>query len=216
VFSRAAVLRQSVHYDMNIQIMVNDAAASAAIAPEMAIDRIEVLQVLADSQRHQLVKLLIDEALTVRELAERLGLARTRLYYHLDLLQSHGIVRVVETRIVSGIEERRFRAVARCFRVDRTLLASQASESQIAAAQAAILETVAADLRTRASSGPLRPGPSDDDVLVARTFVRLSDARLRELRVRLKALLDEFDDKDPAGHPAELALALFATERATA
>ena len=193
---------------MNIQIMMN----TLEIAHELPIANLEVLQILVDSQRHRLVSLLIQEPLSARELAERLGLARTRLYYHLELLQRHGIVRVVETRVVAGLEERRYRAVARGFRVDRKLLAGQASEPQIADRQAAILEAVAGDLRARALTGTERPG-EDDDVLVGRKFLTLSDARRQELRARLGALLAEYEANDAGGRPTEVAFALFATER---
>lgn len=183
-------------------------------APEVvAIGSLEALRVLVDGQRHRIVTLLMHEPMTARDLAGRLGIGRTRLYYHLDLLQQHGIIRVVGTRLVSGIEERTYRAVARGFRVDRTLLAPHASEPQIADAQASILESVASDLRARALSGEPHSERDDSEVLVARTFLRLNDERRSELRARLAALIEHYRDADEDGRDAELGLALFTTER---
>jgi DNA-binding transcriptional ArsR family regulator len=195
---------------MNIHMKVNEVGAGS-----VAIERLETLRVLVDGQRHRIVTLLMDEPMTARELSQRLGIGRTRLYYHLDLLQQHGIIHVVDTRLVSGIEERTYRAVARSFRVDRTLLAASASEPQIADTQAAILEAIAVDLRARAATGPTTSDRDDSDVLVARTFLHLNDERRRELRGRLSALVEQYRDADEDGLDAELGLALFTTERSS-
>jgi predicted ArsR family transcriptional regulator len=146
----------------------------------------------------------MDEALTAKELSERLKITRTRLYYHLDLLEHQGIIRVVDERPVNGIPERRYRAVARAFRVDRTLLGSKNTTGDIVNAQAAILDAVAADLHANADR-------QDDDVLCARAFLRLTLQRRKELRARMTALLHEFEDAEPEGDDVEIALALFTT-----
>jgi DNA-binding transcriptional ArsR family regulator len=187
------------HMTVNIDVL--------GVAP---IQDLEALRALVDSQRHRIVTLLMEEPLTAKELAARLGIGRTRLYYHLTILETHGLIRVVDTRIVSGIAERTYRAVARTFRVDRALLASQASEEQISEAQAAIIEAVANDLRARAASG--EPA-SDADILVSRTFLCLNESRRAELRARLGALIEEYRSADRDGVETELALALFAPER---
>jgi hypothetical protein len=44
-----------------------------------------------------------------------------RLYYHVNLLEEHGLVRVTQTRIVSGIVERTYALVARHFAVSDDL-----------------------------------------------------------------------------------------------
>lgn len=180
-----------------------------AILPSAAIESLEALAVLSDSQRHRVVTLLMEEPLTAKEIAARLRLGRTRLYYHLDLLERHGLIRVSDTRVVSGIVERTYRAVARTFRVDRKLLSSQASELQITGAQAAIVDAVAHDLRARLLPGT--PAPADD-VLVSRAFLQLNDTRRAQLRERLSALLDEYRRPDADGIETEIAFVLFSTK----
>ena len=191
-------LRPLVQNDMNGHVEVKD-----EVLPSVAVRSLEALRVLVDSQRHQIVTLLMDAPLTAKELAERLQIGRTRLYYHLDLLERNELIRVVETRVVSGITERRYRAVARHFRVDRALLSSEATGTQISETQAGIIEAVAADLRHDAD-------PGDDQVLVARAFRRLTDERRRELRARMVAVLNEYDTDDPDGRPLEISMTLFA------
>jgi DNA-binding transcriptional ArsR family regulator len=176
------------------------------ILPVAPVRDLESLRALVDSQRHRIVTLLVDEPLTAKDLAERLNIGRTRLYYHLGILSQHGLIRVVDTRMVSGIAERTYRAVARTFRVDRTLLASQASEAEISDAQASIIDEVARDLRARAASA--EPA-ENDDVLVSRTFLSLNDERRAELRARLSALIEEYRSSDRDGTATEVAIALF-------
>ncbi|HEV8020163.1 MAG TPA: helix-turn-helix domain-containing protein [Candidatus Lustribacter sp.] len=175
------------------------------IANEAALPDLEALRVLVDGRRHEIVTELIAAPLTIRQLAERLHLPRTRLYYHIELLELHGIVRVVQTRMVSGALERTYRAAARNFRVDRRLLSNTAAAA-IDDAQAGILEAVADDIRRRRDT--------ERDPLVTRTFVRLTPERYSELERRLRALIGEYATGDDDGATAELALALFSLENA--
>lgn len=163
------------------------------------ITDLPTLQALADSQRHRIVTLLIERPMTATELAAKLRIARTRLYYHLDLLEKHGVVRVVEQRVVSGIIERRYRAVARRFRVDRALLAARASEGEISGAQASILDSVSSDLLAS----------RDADPWVARLFLRLSDKRRADLKKKLHELLAQYESADEGGSEIEVSVAFF-------
>jgi DNA-binding transcriptional ArsR family regulator len=187
---------------------MNGHMAMNEILDTAPVRNLEALRTLVDGQRHRIVTLLVDEALTATELAERLGIARTRLYYHLSLLEQHALIRVAETRVVFGIVERRYRAVARTFRVDRALLASEATEAEVSHVQASILDAVASDLRNRT----VGERSLDSDLLVSRTFLRLNDERRSELRSRLMALVEEYRDADDVGTEMELACAFFASE----
>ena len=53
---------------------------------------------LADPVRLQIFELLTESNRTVKDLAEIIGLAPDRLYYHLNLLQEAGLVEVAELR----------------------------------------------------------------------------------------------------------------------
>jgi DNA-binding transcriptional ArsR family regulator len=73
---------------------------------------VAAIKALADPVRLRIVLLTEDEPLTVKELAAALELPQTGLYYHVKLLLKAGIIRVASRRMVSGIEERRYQAVA--------------------------------------------------------------------------------------------------------
>jgi DNA-binding transcriptional ArsR family regulator len=183
---------------MNVQNMLNidDLPAVAEISS------LEALRAVSDSQRHRILTLLIHEALTASELAKRLKIARTRVYYHLDLLLEHRFIRVVEERQVAAMIERTFRACARRFRVNRRMLAATSSPSQVNDAQAMLLEHAADDLRAAGEA----------DVLVTRSFLRLAPKRAAELRAALNALVEQYGNDSGNGTPYELTMAFFVNE----
>ena len=71
-------------------------------ADEMVIDNLETLKVLADQLRKRIME-QFDEPSTVKEVARKLGTSPSKLYYHVNLLEEHGLLKVTDTRIVSGI-----------------------------------------------------------------------------------------------------------------
>jgi hypothetical protein len=97
--------------------------------------------------------------------------------------------------VVSGIIETRYRVAALSLRLDPKLVgAGGAAASAAHDVLATIFDEVQADVE-RALANP----PRDDDPTLAKPFVtrglaRLSPARGAELRRRLQALLEEYDE----------------------
>ena len=166
------------------------------------IATLAALRAVSDARRHRILELLIAEPLGARAVATRLRMARTQVYYHLKLLERHGLIAVVEERVVARRLERIYRAVARHFRVDPALIGGGSPE--VAHARERILQNTLDDLRARG----LPPKPRDGTI-VARTFLRLHPAQLAELRGRLVKLFDGFAPTDGDGVAVELAVALF-------
>jgi DNA-binding transcriptional ArsR family regulator len=187
---------------MNVQNMLNIAEIPAV----GQVASLQALRVVSDSQRHRILSLLIREPMTASTIAKRLKIARTRVYYHLDLLQEHGFIRVVEERQVAAMIERTFRACARHFRVDRRVLASGSSEFEVNDAQAALLERTADDLRAQSAAESV---DAQVDVLVTRSFLRLDAQRAAELRSALVALIEEYASAPSGDDSYEMTLALF-------
>src|SRR5207302_10878154 len=75
------------------------------------------LRGVSDDHRHAILNLLVGPPLGAAELASRLRVAQTRVYYHLDLLAKNGLIRVVAERPAGRRVKRIYRAVARWFRV---------------------------------------------------------------------------------------------------
>jgi predicted ArsR family transcriptional regulator len=180
---------------------------NTALAAVAEVSSLDALRAISDSQRHRILTMLIREPLSAAQIAKKLKIPRTRVYYHLDLLQEHRFIRVVDERHVSAMVERTFRASAHRFRVDRRMLAAASSESEVNEAQAALLERTADDLRAHRD---IEPAAAESDVLVVRSFFKSTPARVAELRAALIALVDRYAE-DASGDPYEMTFALFRT-----
>lgn len=84
-------------------------------AARKEIHDLAALRIMADPLRARLVRILRQSAATAKDAAALIGASPKSLYYHLGLLERHGLIRVVETRLVSGITEKRYRATAYLF-----------------------------------------------------------------------------------------------------
>lgn len=71
------------------------------------------LKALGDPLRQLLLDLVLERAMTVTELAERVGRPRGSVAHHVDLLAGVGLLQVVRTRKVRAIEERFYGRTAR-------------------------------------------------------------------------------------------------------
>jgi DNA-binding transcriptional ArsR family regulator len=170
-----------------------------AIKKQTTIPNLRTLRLLADGQRHRIVSLLAAEPLTVRELAERLDLPRTRLYYHIGLLIEHKLIRIVSTRMVAGAKEHTYQAVAEHFRVDHKVLSPAKS---VRSAQAEILEHSASDLRSIAGDGLGAP-------VVGRTFCNLDKKSYAKLVREVHALIDKYQHANAGPDQVQITLAVF-------
>lgn len=96
-------------------------------AAELVISDLETLKVLADPLRLSILEFLMRPS-TVKRIVEKINKPATKLYYHFNLLEKHGLIVLVDTRIVSGIIEKHYQAAARIYRVAKNLLAPGSDE----------------------------------------------------------------------------------------
>jgi DNA-binding transcriptional ArsR family regulator len=162
------------------------------------IGDLETLSVIVDSQRHRILSTLIGEEMSAAALAVRLKLPRTRIYYHLELLERHGFIRVSGHRD-EGASVRLYRATAASFRVDPALFGKH--DGALAGTRAALLETAAADLRASGSQA--------DDVFVNRQFVRMSAGKRAAFQTAIVELIAQYADGGPDADDVEFIAALF-------
>ncbi|WP_020520777.1 winged helix-turn-helix domain-containing protein [Catelliglobosispora koreensis] len=83
------------------------------ILTERVIDDVSTLKALADPVRLGLLDFAMaapDKTFTAKDLAAHMGVLPTNLYYHLNMLERHGLLAVRETRIVNGIIEKHYGA----------------------------------------------------------------------------------------------------------
>ncbi|MGO9063311.1 MAG: ArsR/SmtB family transcription factor [Myxococcaceae bacterium] len=179
-----------------------------ALPPLHGITTLAALRAVSDDQRQRILTLLILEPRGARDLASQLRMSRPKVYYHLNLLEQHGLIRVVAQRVRGRQVERVYRAVARAFRVESSLLGGRARRGAMSA-RAQIFRNAVKDFE---EVGEFSPEQSQL-TLVSRVLLRLRPAQVAELRRRLVAILDDLDTTQQDGEPTELVMALFPTER---
>lgn len=148
---------------------------------------VTTLKALADPLRHELVALL-DRPRTVRELADRLGRPPDRLYYHLGLLERHGIAVAVEERGA----ERRYRLSASHLVIDPDLTMPPGVAAGLVGT---MLQRVH---REYAAAAALPKNKGKKRSTIAIQHVRLTEAQRADLAERLLGILREYEDQAPA------------------
>jgi hypothetical protein len=156
------------------------------------------------------------EPLNVRQVAERLGLAPSKLYYHIGLLENIGLIQVVDTRLHKNIVEKTYRSRFTSLAVDPALLNfnTEAGKENLNTALLATLDATRDDilrsLQARALALDQGAPGQPRKMIVSRQVCRLPEARAGEFHDRLQALLQEFDAADTQD-PSQLAYALAVT-----
>jgi DNA-binding transcriptional ArsR family regulator len=165
-----------------------------------AITDVETLKVFSDPFRLRLLQLMTDEPCTVKQLAMELAVRPTKLYYHINLLEQRGLVRVVETRLVGHIAEKLYQSVARRFSVERANVAitQPLSPEDVAQGLDAVVElflhNTSHAIREGVRSGmvdPHKPAPDPNAMLLKSGRVRLSATQAMLLFQRFQALVQE-------------------------
>ena len=161
------------------------------------IDSVETLKVVADPLRLRLLALVRRGPATAKQLAQSLGTPLKGLYYHLGLLEEHRLIRVVATRVVSGIIEKQYEATAYRITVDHALFAPEAPEAQAGLevflsfvldhAHAEIQKSIAAGLIDASAATPEAGG-----LALGRLWMHLTLSQRAELDQRVKALHLEY------------------------
>jgi DNA-binding transcriptional ArsR family regulator len=165
---------------------------------EYMVTSLETLKVVSDPIRLRILELLVEKSRTVKELASRLGSTPTKLYYHVNLLEEHGLLKVVSQRIVSGIIEKQYRTRAYSFNVDKAIFALNSDEEggPVDAMLKLIFDATRDDVRQAIEQGLMKPSEQDPikrNGMIFRSITKLAPEQLGEFQERLLALVKEFD-----------------------
>jgi DNA-binding transcriptional ArsR family regulator len=190
--------------------------------PEMVITDVEQLRAISDPLRVRIVEAMADLPLrgwTAKELAEDLGTKQTKLYHHLNLLEERGFIVVAETRMVSGILEKRYQLTAVSFRVERSLLAGGATD-EIGAVIDTIFEKARNEILAGQRAGLVDLGAEEHErrrMALWASHARLSPASVRKVQRLVERLAAMDDLEEPDGTDYGLVVAFYprATETET-
>ena len=164
---------------------------------------------MADPIRIRFLLELLERPQTVKEVAETLGVPPTRLYYHLRILERHGLVEIAKRRMVSGIEERTYRATSESYTVPPTLVASMLYES---GALRAMLDVVRAEMEVAVLNRPDLPmdAPGSPLSVLTLTEFALSPDDMEEVRRTFEELMIKFGSDGTKARGKELFRLFFA------
>jgi DNA-binding transcriptional ArsR family regulator len=197
------------------------AAAPPQILEERRVDDLETLRMLTDPLRLAILGALptgADEPpKTVKEIAEELDEGQTKLYRHIKQLEESGLIHVAETRVVSGIIEKRYRPSQRRLTVESDLLRMSQGADEYNDAIVAIIEAIrgglSADLRAgRVVLDKPESGP-DLSIKVGGGKARMTPEHYERVRALLHEAVEDMDADDgkPGTIPVVLQVLLYST-----
>ncbi len=168
------------------------------------IGDLETLRAVSDPLRVQIVELLIAQSLTVKQVAEKLGHAPSKLYYHFATLEKLGLIEVTETRMVANMQEKTYASTADMLEVDPSLLkfskegGNEPFNILIASTIDATRDDIIRSLQARQFQ--LEQGATEQPrrFIINRVVSRVSEKRVGEFQERLVKLIQEFDEEDNA------------------
>lgn len=161
---------------------------------------------LADPTRLQMIELLYHPR-SVGELAEALGVPRTRLYHHVNQLDEAGMIRVVDTRKSGAVDEKIYQTAAQSFQPSPEYMETAIPREQAMALTTAIFGSTQADFIRAVDEGTaeLRDDKSSRSIHIHRGLAFLTPGQLHEFVTALEELMRRFDTgiDDPADIPAD-------------
>jgi DNA-binding transcriptional ArsR family regulator len=171
----------------------------------MHLSTLRQLKVISDPRRVELLHQIVDKPRTVKQIAELLGVPATKLYYHMKELEEAGFVRIVDTRLKSGILEKYYLATARRISVERDLLYSRSEgEDARETVIAATIDATGDELRRSLSEGlmewPVGDKESGGNAFLSRSLLTLRKRDIPVFIARFERLIEEFREaKAPGG-----------------
>lgn len=179
---------------------------------KIALAELDLLGELTHPTRSQVLRSL-KQPRTVAELAEVLDMPVTRLYHHVNRLESLGFIRVVATRRVAAVTERRYQVAAKSWQID-TELFETSDRRELALVLGSLFDVSKMAFQREVESGGFA-GVDDlsEHGFLSRGHVYLSDGRRRELLEQLTEMMKEFtsdvNEEDPGANRMELFIAAF-------
>ncbi len=189
--------------DMGMRPMAGGSAGVPGLEPEdvRVVSDVETLRLLAHPLRLRIIEALRTEPLTVKGLAAVLETSQTKLYYHVNLLAERGLIRVVETRQVSGITEKRYRVAAYRLTVGRDVLHGGDDGGDADGSDAldvflsVVLDESKSEIRKSARAGLIDLSRGEDlargGLALGRKWMRLTPAQAHEVWTRTMGLAEE-------------------------
>ena len=94
------------------------------------LDTLEEVNIVSDPIRLKIIMTLVATPKTAQDLSDALGVSRSKIHYHLKILEQNGIVEVVDTELINGITQKYFLPVAKAFIPNSEIFNNNLEEKQ--------------------------------------------------------------------------------------
>lgn len=178
-------------------------------AEKLEITNLEMLKVAADPLRNQIMEVLTPKPLAVNQIAEKLGLAPSKLYYHVNLLEKHGFIHIVDTVVHGNIIEKFYSITAYNLELNKDLFSFDIMKTEgkenLISIFTNTLDITKEDIIRSMEARHHNLGIGVDEplarpVLDARYTIQISDEKAREFHEKFRSLIKEFEaEDDPEG-----------------
>lgn len=156
---------------------------------QVEIDDPMVLDAINDPLRFRVWRQLARPR-SAKELSPLLGTPAGRLYYHLNLLERHGWIKVAEERKAGTRIERYWVASFASYRLSERLAAS--GEARDSGALIGALEDMVGEFQSTVAQMEDRRTPDHGAQMILNRFRRLSADRAYELADKVSELIDDY------------------------
>jgi DNA-binding transcriptional ArsR family regulator len=169
--------------------------------PQMIITDLETLKVMSDELRLKLIEALGRGPATVKQLAELVGVPQSKLYYHVGLLERHGLITVVDTQIVSGIVEKWYQCTAEDYSVAGKLFRLEPERESIYGLIMTIFDSTLAEIRQAVTAKLINlddKAPDKEQLSLSKSSAFLTPEQAELIRKQLQEIhvqLTEFDQE---------------------
>ena len=162
------------------------------------IDNLKTLRLFSNPLRRQIYEVLVSQSSSAKEIGEKLGLNASKLYYHLNLMEKAGIIKVEDTKIISGIMEKYYRAIAKRIQIASDLLLSDTDTGKKNINQVLLSTLEATEKDIKRSLNALYAELEEDThvIFISRQLSHLTDEQTNEFYEKLNSLIKEFESEN--------------------
>lgn len=160
------------------------------IQPERWLNDVSTIKVFAHPLRLRMIELM-QQPTTVKHMSEVLVMPAPKLYYHLNLLEKHTLIQVVDHNIEGNLIEKVYQVTAREFKLINPLVSGQVPDESASALFTAMLQATERDFRRAYNTRDATEGTPPRHPFLSKKAFKLNDAQLSDLHHKLDALIQE-------------------------
>lgn len=170
--------------------------SSLPAEPLLTISDLETLKVISDPLRLKIYQTVSDfnqngQLCSVKEIADTLQTPQSRLYYHIKQLENSGLLLVGETRLVSGIVEKRYRVQAYRLIVSENLFSAAGGKEAFLPMLSEMINEVLLEMQAILQSP--KTEEEKKQFAVSRHTVRIPVEKAKEFTKKFESLLKEIE-----------------------